>query len=75
MHVLSQGGHILPERGDDGRIKGVTCVTREGFILGDCTLALFARLKRKRLIDSRNGGPYRISRLGRTSVRSQLDNR
>ncbi len=35
---------------------------------------VFQRLRRKRLIASEGGGPYRISRLGRLSVRAQLDN-
>ena len=76
LHVLSQGGHIRHERAEEGRkIREVLCVTRDGLILTDCTLALFSRLRRKRLIGSRNGGPYRITRLGRRSVRSQTDNR
>jgi hypothetical protein len=43
--------------------------------LSDCTLDVFARLRRRRLIMSRRGSPYRISHLGRVSVRPQLDNR
>ncbi|WP_422365318.1 YjhX family toxin [Pelagibius sp.] len=85
LHVLAQGGHIRhtrgsKERGPNGRGVGrkiikVLCVTREGHILSDCTLAVFDRLRKRRLIASSNGGPYRATRLGRVSVRAQLDNR
>ncbi len=34
----------------------------------------FNRLRRKRLIESRSGSPYRISTLGRATVRPQFDN-
>ena len=75
LHVLALGGRILHERGTDSRkITHVTCVTREGTILSDCDLKTFQALRRKRLIESRAGGPYRISRRGRISVRAQLDN-
>ncbi len=75
LHVLAQGGRIRHHRGEDGRIVHIDCFTREGHVLTDCTLDLFARLRRKRLIESRNGEPYRISRQGRLSVRAQGDNR
>lgn len=38
------------------------------------TIAVFNRLRRKRLIESRSGSPYRISTLGRATVRPQFDN-
>lgn len=80
LHVLAQGGHIRHTRGRKangaaGKIIKVLCVTREGHILSDCTLAVFDRLRKRRLIASSNGGPYRATRLGRVSVRAQLDNR
>lgn len=76
LHALAQGGHILHERGTDSRrITEILCVTREGFILSDCTLPVFQRLRAKGLIASQNGAPYRITHLGRQSVRAQLDNR
>lgn len=53
----------------------VDCFTREGFRLSDCTLPLFARLKRRGFIASRAGSPYRITREGLAAVRAQLDNR
>jgi uncharacterized protein YjhX (UPF0386 family) len=43
-------------------------------ILADFDLTIFNRLRRKRLIESRSGSPYRISKRGRTFVRAQLDN-
>lgn len=75
LHALAQGGLIKPVRDDTGRIVEVDCVTREGWRLSDCTFEAFRRLKRRRLIGSRNGGPYRISDLGIRSVRAQADNR
>lgn len=74
LHVLALGGRILHERGDGPKITAVRCVTREGMVLADCDLTVFDRLRRKRLIESRSGSPYRISKRGRTSVRAQLDN-
>ncbi|HTN14383.1 MAG TPA: YjhX family toxin [Sphingomonadaceae bacterium] len=75
LHVLALGGRILHEREDGPKITSVTCVTREGMILADFGLDAFNRLRRKRLIESRSGSPYRISRRGLASVRAQLDNR
>ncbi len=75
LHALAQGGVIRHERGDNGRILRVFCFTRDGFVLSDCTLDVFQRLRRKRLIESRESSPYRISEKGRRSVRAQADNR
>lgn len=75
LHVLARGGAILVEKNENGKITAVNCATREGWTLGDCTLGVFKKLKRRRLIASSNGGPYRVTLLGRKSVRSQLDNR
>lgn len=74
LHVLALGGRILHEREDGPKITAVTCVTREGMILSDFDMTIFNRLRRKRLIESRSGSPYRISKRGRLSVRAQLDN-
>jgi uncharacterized protein len=73
LHVLALGGRIDHSR-NGPKIDDVLCVTREGMILTDCTLSVFQRLRRKRLIASESGAPYRITRLGRLSVRAQLDN-
>jgi uncharacterized protein YjhX (UPF0386 family) len=75
LHELAKGGLIRHYRDDRGHIHMVECVTRDGFILSDCDLAVFGKLRRKRLIESHAGSPYRISRLGREVVRPQLDNR
>ena len=74
LHVLALGGCILHERGDGPKITSVTCVTRDWMVLADFDLTIFNRLRRKRLIESRSGSHYRISKRGRTSVRPQLDN-
>ena len=74
LHVLALGGRIDHSRNGGAKIDEILCVTRDGCILADCTLDVFRRLRRKRLIASEGGGPYRISRLGRLSVRAQPDN-
>ena len=75
LHVLARGGAILVDKDERGKITSDNCATREGWTLEDCTLNVFKRLKRRRLIASRNGGPYRITLQGRRNVRAQLDNR
>ena len=80
LHVLAQGGHIRHDHqhrddGQRGRIIKITCFTREGYVLSDCTMAVFKKLKQRRLIISRSGGPYRITHKGLKAVRPQLDNR
>lgn len=74
LHAMAQGGAIHHDR-DGDRIIRATCYTREGFALADFNLALFARLKRRGLIASHGGKPYRISPAGLHAVRAQLDNR
>jgi uncharacterized protein len=75
LHVLAQGGAIHFKRAPGGKVQDVTCFTRDGHVLTDCTLPIFDRLKKRKFIRSRGGKPYRITHLGRVSVRPQLDNR
>lgn len=75
LHALAQGGAIILERHPDGRILRADCFTRDGFLLSDCTLSVWRKLKKKGLIASHGGGPYRVNREGLARMRSQLDNR
>ncbi|MBO6929869.1 MAG: YjhX family toxin [Roseibium sp.] len=75
LHLLAQGGYILVEKDETGRIINQETVTRDGWYWAGCSQQLFQKLKYKRLISSKNSGPYRITQLGLRRVRSQLDNR
>lgn len=75
LHALAQGGLIRFERARNGRVTDVLCFTRDGHVLSHCTLDTFRKLRRRRLIESHNSSPYRISLKGRVSVRAQLNNR
>ena len=75
LHALAQGGAIHYDRLSNGKIHAVRCFNRDGHVLTDCSLATFDRLKKRRLIRSTRGQPYRITHLGLRSVNAQLDNR
>ncbi len=75
LHALAQGGGILLIRDDSGRVVRADCFTRDGFLLTDCNLAVWKKLRTKGLIQSLGGGPYRVNREGLARLRSQLDNR
>jgi uncharacterized protein YjhX (UPF0386 family) len=75
LHALARGGAILVVKDGAGKVVAVHCATREGWSLSDCTVGVFKRLKRRRLVSSHDSGPYRITREGRAAVRPQVDNR
>ncbi|MDP1601241.1 YjhX family toxin [Phenylobacterium sp.] len=75
LHALAQGGKIVIERNERGDLIAAECITRDGWALSDCDLLVFKSLKKKRLIASRDGKPYLITREGLLNLRSQLDNR
>ena len=75
LHALAQGGRIVLERDERGDILSADCITRDGWTLSDCDVAVFTSLKKKRMIASKNGQPYQITREGLVNLRSQLDNR
>jgi uncharacterized protein len=75
LHALAQGGSIIHRFDERGRIIEVDCMNRDGWRLDDCTIAVFQKLRRKRLICSIGGRPYQITREGLRAVRAQLDNR
>ena len=74
-HVLAQGGAIQFARAPNGKVQENTCFTRDGLILADCTPTVLDRLRRRRLIRSQGGAPYRVTRAGVAAVRAQPDNR
>ena len=75
LHELALGGAIHFERLSNGKVGAVRCITREGYALSDCTRATFERLRKRRFIKSKGGAPYRVTNLGITSVRAQMDQR
>lgn len=75
LHALAQGGRIDHHKNERGDIVEIDCLNRDGWRLSDCTLPVFRSLRRRRLIRSEGGGPYRITREGLAAVRAQLDNR
>ena len=75
LHALAQGGGIVLVRDENGRLERADCLTRDGLRLTDCTRSVWRKLKKKGLIASHGGGPYRVNRDGLARMRSQLDNR
>jgi uncharacterized protein YjhX (UPF0386 family) len=72
LHILALGGLINYRRQENGKVYEVTCYTRDGHILSNCSLDAFQHLKRKKLISSKNSQPYRITKLGANSVQAQM---
>ena len=42
---MAQGGRIILERDERGAILAADCVTRDGWVLSDCNVAVFKSLK------------------------------
>ena len=75
LHLLAQGGHIDIVRNGHSKPAELHCFTRDGWRYAGLDLRLFRKLKRKRAIASKGGGPYRITRRGLELVRAEFDNR
>jgi uncharacterized protein YjhX (UPF0386 family) len=75
LHALAQGGAIHVCKAPNGKIVNVECLNREGWLMQQCNLSLFRKLKHKKAIASTEGRPYRITRRGLELVRSEVDNR
>lgn len=75
LHALAQGGLIKVIKDDKNSILEADCITRDGWFLTACTLDVFKKLRKRRLIRSRGGQPYRITREGLLSVRAELSQR
>ena len=75
LHALAQGGRIVLEKDDRGRVLKAECLTRDGWALSECGIGVWKKLRHRRLIASRDGGPYFITRDGLAALRPQLDNR
>lgn len=75
LHALAQGGYIHPIKNARGKIADIECYNRDGWLMTQCNMVLFRKLRRRKTIASQNGGPYRITRRGIALVRGQVDNR
>lgn len=75
LHALAQGGCIALLKNEAGKVTGLEFFNREGWLMSNCSLLLFRKLKAKKAIKSSGGKPYRITRRGLELVRSEFDNR
>ena len=75
LHALAQGGAIHVQKAPNGKVTNVECINREGWLMSNCNLMLFKKLKARKAIKSSGGQPYRITRRGLELVRSEYDNR
>ena len=75
LHALAQGGRIALLKNDSGKVTGLEFFNREGWLMSNCSLLLFRKLKARKAIKSSGGQPYRITRRGLELVRSEYDNR
>jgi uncharacterized protein YjhX (UPF0386 family) len=73
--MLAQGGRILQIKDDRGDIIAVDCMTRDRWRLADCTLGVFRKFWKRRLIRSRGGGLYLMTHEGLAALLAQVYNR
>lgn len=62
--MLSMGGRILVEKNASRKTVSADFVNRDGWFLDGYGVKEFEELRRKRLIVSNSGAPYRIARAG-----------
>ena len=75
LHALAQGGRIALLKDSAGKVTGLEFINRDGWLMSNCSLMLFKKLKAKKAIKSSGGQPYRITKRGLELVRSEYDNR
>ena len=75
LHALAQGGLIKVIKDDKNRVCQADCITRDGWFLTACNIDIFKKLRKRRLIRSSGGAPYRITREGLEAVRAELSQR
>jgi uncharacterized protein YjhX (UPF0386 family) len=75
LHTLAQGGNIHALKDSKGRIVAIECYNRDGWLMSNCTMFLFKKLRNRKAIASAEGRPYRITRRGLELVRAEFDNR
>jgi uncharacterized protein YjhX (UPF0386 family) len=75
LHALAQGGRIALLKTATGKVTGLEFFNRDGWLMSNCSLVLFKKLKAKKAISSQDGRPYRITRRGLELVRSEVNNR
>lgn len=64
LEMLSFGGRVMVEKDDGKRLVSADFISRDGWFLDGFGVNEFENLRRKKLIASRNGGPYTITKAG-----------
>ncbi|MGV2978687.1 YjhX family toxin [Camelimonas sp. ID_303_24] len=64
LELLSLGGKISVEKGDQSQAVDASFITREGWFLDGVGLNEFQSLRAKRFVGSRKGEEYAITREG-----------
>ncbi|UXN72838.1 YjhX family toxin [Devosia sp. A8/3-2] len=75
LHALAQGGRIALLHDESGKVTDLEFYNHDGWLMTNCTMALFKKLKAKKAIKSSGGKPYRITKRGLELVRSEVTNR